>query len=75
MKAASVLGITAVALVLFLIEWPKLKHRIKREKQAFAVLTVIGWALAVLLVLYPNMPGPSQVVEKLFKPIGKALVK
>ncbi|WP_019119414.1 hypothetical protein [Brevibacillus massiliensis] len=75
MKAASVLGITAVALILFLFEWPKLRHGMKREKRAFAVLTVIGWALAILLVMYPNLPGPSQVIDKLYKPLGKLLEK
>jgi len=35
----------------------------------------MGWLLAILLLFFPDMPGPTQMIEKLFKPLGKMLEK
>jgi hypothetical protein len=52
-------------------EWPKIDN--KKEKAAFAVLTVLGCLLAVLIVMIPNLPNPSQFVETIYRPLGKLL--
>ncbi|GGK11902.1 hypothetical protein GCM10010965_01080 [Caldalkalibacillus thermarum] len=42
-----------------------------KEKRAFIVLTVMGWGLAVMLLYFPDLPGPNDWVEKIFAPFKK----
>jgi multisubunit Na+/H+ antiporter MnhB subunit len=74
-KWATVLGVTTILFFITLFEWPKMKAQMKREKIAFAALTVLGEVLAVLLVFYPEMPGPTQWIAAVYKPLGKFLEK
>ncbi|MFJ5714960.1 hypothetical protein [Neobacillus sp. NPDC093127] len=71
MKWGGILGITALLMLIFLYEWPKLKKNIRKVQVVFITLITIGWMLAILLVLFPNMPGPSQLIDFIFKPIGR----
>jgi multisubunit Na+/H+ antiporter MnhB subunit len=71
MKWTAVLEITAVLVLMTLYEWPKMKGQMKREKIAFSALTILGGALAFLLVFYPEMPGPTQWIDAIYKPLGK----
>ncbi|WP_019006651.1 hypothetical protein [Cohnella laeviribosi] len=71
MDWAAVLGIAAVLVIMVRYEWPQLKPQMKREKTAYAVLTAVGGALALLLVFYPEMPGPTQGLDALYKPLVK----
>ena len=76
MKWATVLGITAVLAAMTLYEWPKMnKWQMAREKIAFAVLTVLGGILAVLLVFFPDIPGPTQMLDAIYKPLKKFWVQ
>jgi multisubunit Na+/H+ antiporter MnhB subunit len=75
MKWAAILGITVVLVFMTIYEWPKMKVQMKREKIAFAVLTMLGGVLAFLLVFYPEMPGPTQWIAAIYKPLGKFLEK
>ncbi|MBM4761099.1 hypothetical protein [Bacillus sp. B15-48] len=73
MKFASVIGITMIAILMTLYEWPKISKNQKKEKRAFVALTIAGWMLAVLLVYFPDMPGPTQLIQTVFKPLSKFL--
>ncbi|AWC30443.1 hypothetical protein ACRS6Y_13235 [Bacillus cytotoxicus] len=75
MKWLTIVGITVCVLVIALYEWPKMNHDQKKEKVAFITLTAIGYLLAILLLFFPDMLGPTQMIEKLFKPLGKMLEK
>lgn len=75
MNFASIIGITVVAILMTLYEWPKMNKNQKKEKKAFVTLTMAGWLLAVLLVFFPDMPGPTQLIDVVFKPLGKFLEK
>ncbi|MGM7721588.1 hypothetical protein [Metabacillus sp. Hm71] len=75
MNLASVFGITVVAILITLYEWPKMNKNQKKEKCAFVSLTISGWLLAVLLVYFPDMPGPTDLIDMIFKPFGKLLQK
>lgn len=33
----------------------------------------MGWILAVLLIFFPEMPGPTDLIDWIFKPLGKML--
>jgi len=69
MEWVSVVGIVAVLILMALYEWPNLKSNKARDKIAFVGLTVLGGILAVLLVLVPELPGPSDFMDSLFKPL------
>jgi len=69
------LGIAAVLVLIALYKWPKMKSQKKREKTASAALTVLGGILAVLLVFVPDMPGPTQFMDTLYKPLVNMLEK
>ncbi|BCJ87303.1 hypothetical protein [Effusibacillus dendaii] len=75
MEWAAVLGIAAVLVFIPLYEWPKMNTQMKREKTAFAAMTVLGGILAFLLVFYPEMPGPTQFIDAMYKPLVKFLEK
>ncbi|WHY87740.1 hypothetical protein QNH39_07880 [Neobacillus novalis] len=71
MKWGGILGITALLMLIILYEWPKLKKNIRKMQVVFFTVITIGWVLAILLILFPNMPGPSQLIDFIFKPIGR----
>ncbi|MBM7643988.1 multisubunit Na+/H+ antiporter MnhB subunit [Scopulibacillus daqui] len=74
MKLMYAAGITLIVVLMTLYEWPKLKQaNKKKEKTAYTIITLIGWVCAVLLVYFPDMPGPTQVVNFFFMPISKWL--
>ncbi|WP_085992235.1 hypothetical protein [Oceanobacillus senegalensis] len=75
MKLLSVLGIIFLGILITLVEWPRIGKDQKKEKIAFVLLTVVGIILATLLVYFPEMPGPTQMVEGMLKPLGKLLEK
>jgi hypothetical protein len=67
MKVVGILGLTVILLFIFLIQRPGLKKSGKRVKMAFFSIMVVNWVLAVLLVIFPEMPGPGQLVDFLYK--------
>ncbi|OLO42756.1 hypothetical protein BTR23_01780 [Alkalihalophilus pseudofirmus] len=73
MKWIMVLGITFVIVLMFLYEWPKINQKQKKEKYTFVVLSAMSWILAVLLLFFPEMPGPTDMVDRIYKPLGKLL--
>ncbi|MEH7376000.1 hypothetical protein [Neobacillus drentensis] len=75
MKWIMVLGITVCMVLIALFEWPKMARNQKKEKAAFVTITAMGWLLSILLLFFPDMPGPTQLIDKLFKPLGKIIEK
>ncbi len=75
MKWGAVFGIMVIIMIIILFEWPKINQVQKKEKVAFMALNAIGCLLAILLIFYPDMPGPAQLVEAIYKPLGKFLEK
>lgn len=73
MKVVAILGVTVLLLILILLEYPTIDHTHKREKRTFATLLSLGWVLAVLLIVYPEMPGPTHLLNLLFEPLKKLL--
>ncbi|MGO4886791.1 hypothetical protein ACJ2A9_03455 [Anaerobacillus sp. MEB173] len=64
-------GLIAALIVWF--EWPKINQKQKKEKQALVTLSIMGWVLAVLLIFFPDMPGPTDLVDYIYRPLGKLL--
>lgn len=73
MEWVAIAGIAAVLIVMALLEWPNLKRGKTRDKIAFVALTVLGGILAVLLVFDPELPGPSNFMNFVFKPLVNML--
>jgi Na+/melibiose symporter-like transporter len=75
MKWGSTAGITFIFICIILFEWTKLGKGQKKEKAALFSLALIAWALCNLLVFFTNIPGPTDFVDGIFKPLGKLLEK
>ncbi|OUM97516.1 MAG: hypothetical protein A9Z00_09590 [Thermobacillus sp. ZCTH02-B1] len=46
-----------------------MRKRVSRERIAAAVLTLAGVALAAALTYNPRLPGPTELVDTLFRPV------
>lgn len=46
-----------------------MKLRMTKEYIAAAVLTLAGTVLALMLVFNPELPGPSQLTDALYRPL------
>ncbi|GIM45008.1 hypothetical protein DNHGIG_05570 [Collibacillus ludicampi] len=75
MKLGYVAAMTILVALIFIYEWPKIDKAKKKEKITFLSLNLIGWILAVLLIFFPDLPGPTQVVETIFQPLSNILEK
>jgi multisubunit Na+/H+ antiporter MnhB subunit len=67
MKIGGILGVTVILVLIFLYQWPKLKKNGRKVKMAFFLLMLLNWVLAVLLVIFPEMPGPGQLIDFIYK--------
>jgi hypothetical protein len=61
----------AIALIIG-AEWGKLRQQTK-DKWAFLWIIAIGWILAILLIVKTGLPGPTQFIESVYKPLGELL--
>ncbi|NSL50808.1 hypothetical protein [Calidifontibacillus erzurumensis] len=73
MKWIGILGVSFIIVCIFFIQWPKMKKYSLKEKIVFLSMTFLGWILALLLIIFPDLPGPTQLIDTIFKPLGKIL--
>ncbi len=73
MKWGMFAGNIIIVILIVLFEWQKMKSNQKKEKAALVTLSVLGLLLAQLLVFFPDLPGPTQFIDSLFRPLGKLL--
>ena len=69
------LGVAAVLALMVLYDWRSMSSYTKREKTAYGALTGLGAILAILLVLDPQMPGPTQWIDVIYQPLVNLLEK
>lgn len=74
MKFYEIAGMTAAALSLYAIDRRLLRQTPEHRLIYFGTLAA-GWALSLALILNPGLPGPTQLVEWLYGPLGKWLKK
>lgn len=67
MKFLGIIGVTVILVLIFFFQWPGLKKNKKKVKTAFFSLMIVNWVLAVLLVIFPEMPGPGQMIDFIYK--------
>ncbi|RKQ19321.1 hypothetical protein [Ureibacillus endophyticus] len=65
--------IVVIVILMVIIEWQKMSRQMKREKTAFIVLVISGVILAYLLLLFPDVPGPTQLIDAVYRPITNIL--
>jgi multisubunit Na+/H+ antiporter MnhB subunit len=75
MKTGFILGTFVLVALIFLYEWPRINRTQKKEKVAFIVLLSLGTILAMVLIWNPDLPGPTQMVDYMYKPLGRMLEK
>jgi predicted permease len=73
MRWGSLLLSTLTIFFIIFFQWPKIKKNQKKEKIIFIFMSVFGWLLAVTLILFPDLPGPTQIIDFTFKPLGRLL--
>lgn len=73
MKIGRVIGVTVILVFIFLAGWPKLKQSGKSARIAFFSLMAIDWLLAVALIFFPELPGPGQFIDFIYKSFGTFL--
>jgi hypothetical protein len=73
MKWGPVLGCSFLVMCIILYQWPKIKQHQKKEKGALITLSIFAWLLANLLIFFPDVPGPTELIDWIYKPLGKLL--
>ncbi|PLS02250.1 hypothetical protein [Neobacillus cucumis] len=73
MKWGTVLGCTALIIVIILFQSSRLKQKQVKEKAALLALSILGWILALLMLFFPDMPGPTQFIDWMYRPLGELL--
>lgn len=64
-----VTGVTCVAGLMVWAEWRGLEREDKKERIAMTAVTASGWLVAVLVLVFPNWPGPIEFFNSLLKPL------
>ncbi|WP_208592394.1 hypothetical protein [Gracilibacillus suaedae] len=63
MKGIYILSITAVVLLIFIYQWPKIESTKVKEKVAFATITIIGWVASIIYIVFPYSTSPAKIVD------------
>lgn len=64
-----------LSLLATVVQWLRMKTSPKKERAAYLSIMVLCWALSVLLMIKPGIPGPTELVDALFQPLAKLLEK
>lgn len=75
MKIGPIVAITFIVCLMALYQWTKMNQYPKKDKIVFISLTAIGWILAMLLIYFPDIPGPNKMTQIIFEPLGKMILK
>ncbi|WP_028782358.1 hypothetical protein [Thalassobacillus devorans] len=69
MNWLSFFGVSIVVLLIILYEWPKMEENQVKEKRLFIVLVFGTWVIAGMLIFFPDLPGPIDLITYLFSPM------
>ncbi|MBS4174321.1 hypothetical protein [Bacillus sp. FJAT-49736] len=73
MVVIKVIGVILFTFILTLSQLPYLKKKTKKEKWAYTIITFMSLAIAALLIVKPDLPGPTQLVERLYPNLSRIL--
>jgi hypothetical protein len=72
MEFATILGIAVVLVTIAVFEGRQLRAHQRRERYAMITLCILGGILAAMLVYNMEMPGPTQFIETVYRPLSEA---
>jgi hypothetical protein len=75
MNIGPIVAVTFLVFLMALFQLRKMNHHPKKDKIVFVSLTAIGWILAMLLIYFPDLPGPNKLIQDIFEPLGKRISK
>lgn len=58
--------VTVAVLLIFWLEWPQLKRKPLRDKIVVITILLLGWFMSWFDL--PHVPGPTTVLQKIYKP-------
>ncbi|MBM7564887.1 hypothetical protein [Paenibacillus sacheonensis] len=70
---AYMLGVSLLTLLVVLYDWPRIQKNQVKERAVFTTLTLLGWLILLLVKLFPNMPGTTQLITAIYKPLSAML--
>ncbi|WP_077325183.1 hypothetical protein [Virgibacillus siamensis] len=73
MKLVILFGIIVVTVLVTLYTWPKIAKDQHKEKRSYIVLMLCGFVLSVLLMYFPKLPGPTELIDWIFEPMARVL--
>lgn len=68
-RTAAMLIAVLIFFTLTVIEWPRIPSNKKKEKWAFVIYMASGTILSYILLVDPELPGPSHFIQFIFHPI------
>ncbi|WP_337098318.1 hypothetical protein [Paenibacillus sp. YIM B09110] len=71
MKTISVMGIVLLTAVILIAEWRSNKQ--EEARKVSAGVTIFASLLAIVLLYYPSLPGPTQFVKLIFGKVDKII--
>ncbi|OXM85769.1 hypothetical protein [Paenibacillus rigui] len=69
MKALPILGLTVLTLVIYMMEARHVKS--VKVKATIGGISAVALTIGILLVYFPELPGPTDWVLPLFKPLNR----
>ncbi|MCM3703033.1 hypothetical protein [Paenibacillus macerans] len=63
-------GISLIAALIVRFEWLRLNEGSTRERAALVAVMAIGWVSALLIILFPKIPGPLMLIDWLYRPLS-----
>ncbi|EHS57632.1 hypothetical protein WG8_2588 [Paenibacillus sp. Aloe-11] len=66
-------GTTFVCALIVWAEWHCLGDNQKRERVSLIAVTGAVWLIAVLILMFPDIPGPIVMLNSIFKPLISGL--
>ncbi|MDG5786808.1 hypothetical protein QA612_04835 [Evansella sp. AB-P1] len=70
MKFIYVLAVGAVIVFIVYFELHQKKEMKKKEKVVFFSLTAFAYGLAIMIIFFPEIYGPTQFISHLFEPLA-----
>ncbi|MGZ7442945.1 hypothetical protein [Paenibacillus sp. TH7-28] len=66
-------GISLIAALIVRFEWLRLNEGSTRERAALVAVMAIGWVSALLIILFPKIPGPLMLIDWLYRPLSSLI--
>ncbi|MFM9281250.1 hypothetical protein [Paenibacillus jiagnxiensis] len=69
----NVAGTTFATALMVWAEWRCLGDKQKKERASLIATAGVAWFMAMLILLFPNIPGPVEILNSIFNPVTAGL--